>query len=193
MKQEINGVCVDQGLALTTYLESLLSADLYVPDLPVDVAAPTVIRSADLAVAKEPALPLTCLVFNLAGLKLAIPVERVSALLDYTQCVGLSQPPLQLGQVAYNGRMLPVWDIAHVVMPQTSITESYRHLVVVDGRCAWACHKVDAVIEVLSAAVRWRSERTKRRWLAGMIATPPCALLDADTLIPTQFSADTMA
>lgn len=193
MKQEIVGVCVDQGVALTSYLESLLSADLYAPEPRSDISESAVVHAPDLAVTKAPALPLTCFVFNLAGLKLAIPLERVAALLDYAQCTGLPQPPYQLGQLAYNGRMLPVWDIAQVVMPQTSITEPYRHLVVVDGRCAWACHKVDTVIEVMSDAVRWRSERTKRRWLAGMVATPPCALLDADTLFPRPLPADTVA
>lgn len=184
MKQEFTGVCADQSVALTSYLESLLSAEYFAPVTSADVTQPALIHTNTVPVAKAPASPLTCFVFSIAGLKLALPLERVTAILDYAQCAGQPQPPSQLGVIEHQGRSLPVLDIAYVVMPQTSISEPYRHLVVVDGRCAWACHKVDTVIEVMSDVVRWKSAQTKRRWLAGMIATPPCALLDVDELIP---------
>lgn len=183
MKQENSGVCADQGAALTSYLDALLALEYRAPAPGAPVPQATAVA----------AHPLTCFVFSIAGLKLAVLLDRVAAILDYTECMGQPQPPSQLGVVMHAGATLPVLDIARIVMPQTSISEPYRHLVVVDGRCAWACHKVDTVIEVMSDAVRWRSDQTRRRWLAGMIANPPCAVLDVEALIPAGMRADTVA
>lgn len=185
MTQETTGVCADQGAALTSYLDSLLSLEFATPAPPAAVVA----RSVE----SVPAFPMTCVVFSIAGLKLAIPLERVTAILDYAQCTGQPHPPAQLGVIEHQGRAVPVLDIAHIVMPQTAINDPYSHVVVVDGRCAWACHKVDTVIEVMSNTVRWKSDRTKRRWLAGMIATPPSALLDVEELMIPRNLADTVA
>lgn len=163
------GVLVDQSQALTSYMEALLSTE----SAPLQVSAPDVTA------------PMACLVFSIAGLKLALPLERVTRVLDYSQCSSVrvhGQSPAQLGTIQPMESIIPVFDGAHLIMPHRAITHAYQQLVVVDNLFALACHQAGAVIEVMREMVCWRSARTQRRWLAGMLVNQHTALLDADAL-----------
>lgn len=125
---------------------------------------------------------MVCLIFNIAGLQLALPLDRVTGVLDFALCSGAHLPPTQLGVIQHAESNIPVFDAAHFILPRTVITHAYQQVVVVDNIFAVACHKAGAVIEVMSDRVRWRSAHTQRRWLAGMLVNQHAALLDADAL-----------
>lgn len=169
MSQPNTGVLADQSQALTLYLEALLSTQ----SAPLEMSEPSVAPS------------MVCLVFSIAGLPLALPLERVSRVLDYSQCNSVDVPnqlPGQLGTIQLMESIIPVFDCAHFIMPHRVITSAYQQVVVVDNLFALACHQAGAVIEVMRETVHWRSAHTQRRWLAGMLVKQHTALLDADAL-----------
>ena len=55
-------------------------------------------------------------------------------------------------------------------------------LMVEDGRWGLTCDRLGEVVELSPDAVRWRSGRTARRWLAGTVLDQMCALLDVEML-----------
>ncbi len=171
-------VCADQNQALNSYLDALLST-------PPEMSSPSPAVAAPALATPPPRLlaggGLKCFVFMVAGLKLALPLARVTEIVDFAGCKGVAVPPLVLGSLAYDGRNVPVLDSARILLPDRQVTPSYQWLVIVDhGSYALACDAVDPNIEVAHEAVRWRSHLTKRRWLAGTLLQHRCALLDAD-------------
>jgi purine-binding chemotaxis protein CheW len=202
MNLKNNALCNDQHQALSSYLDSLLSLpeelsiSATVPSLPPTPVAPHVFASAleapPLPVARRAGASLKCFVFSVAGVKLALPLARVSEIIDFAECGGAAVPPLVLGRVAHEGQQVPVLDTAAIVLPDSKLTPSYQWLVMVDhGSYALACDSVDPGMEVAHDAVRWRTPLTKRRWLAGTLLQQRCALLDADEVYDQ--SADTVS
>ena len=185
MNLEPSPICEDQHHALSNYLDALLSVP-QVSSLSQAAVAPLTIPDAPEAVSGA---SLKCFVFTVAGLKLALPLARVTEIVDFSACGGTPMPPQVLGSLAYDGRQVPVLDSAHIILPGSHPVPAYRWLVVVDhGSYALACDSVAANIEVAQDAVRWRTTSTKRRWLAGTLLQHRCALLDADEVY--QESAD---
>jgi len=194
MSLQNSTMCDDQHQALSTYLDSLLSlpeelstspAGSTPPALVPKESAPRVLMPpAEAQVvppAPMPGASLKCFVFTVAGLKLALPLARVTEIIDFSGCSGGAVPPLVLGSVAYDQQKVPVLDTARIVLSGSNLTPSYQWLVIVDhGSYALACDSVDPSMEVAHDAVRWRTHLTKRRWLAGTLLQQRCALLDAD-------------
>ena len=132
--------------------------------------------------------------FNVSGLKLAI----VTHMIDGIQPLDLLQAPAndELESPLYMGvmrlqkdgevRELMVVDTARLVMPERytqQMREGYRSVLLLDGS-DW-CLAIDSIsgeLELASQQVRWRSEHTRREWLAGTVIDRMCALIDADTL-----------
>jgi len=190
----------DQHQALSNYLDSLLSlpeemsTSATVPlSTPAQVAPHAFAPEAlPVPIAPRAGASLKCFVFNVAGVKLALPLARVSEIIDFSECRGVAVPPLVLGRVAHEGQQVPVLDTAAIVLPDSNLTPSYQWLVMVDhGSYALACDSVDPGMEVAHDAVRWRTQLTKRRWLAGTLLQHRCALLDADEVYDQ--SADTVS
>ena len=179
-------ICEDQHHALSNYLEALLfapemSSSSQATLAPLIIPAPEAVSGAS----------LKCFIFTVAGLKLALPLARVTEIVDFSACGGTPRPPQVLGSLAYEGHQVPVLDSAHIILPGSHPAPAYRWLVVVDqGSYALACDAVAANIEVAQEAVRWRTTSTKRRWLAGTLLQHRCALLDADEVY--QQCADNM-
>ena len=192
MSLQNHAVCDDQRLALSSYLECLLAAPVELAALPTAVTRPAAVpvvprlsapqlEAPVVAAAPDAGARLKCFVFNVAGLKLALPLARVTEIIDFAECSGTAVPPLVLGNVVYEGRDVPVLDSARIILPDRNVTPSYQWLVMVDhGSYALACDSVDPSMEVAHDAVRWRTHLTKRRWLAGTLLQQRCALLDAD-------------
>lgn len=180
MNMENRSLCEDQHQALNSYLDALLSPPEEMSTLGQATPAAALIPDAPAVVADA---RLKCFVFTVAGLKLALPLARVTESVEFSGCGGTPVPPLLLGHLAYaGGRRVPVLDSARILLPGGNAA-SYRWLVIVDdGRYALACDSVEPHLEVVPAAVRWRTPSTQRRWLAGTLLQHRCALLDADEI-----------
>lgn len=173
-----NAMCEDQSQALNHYLDSLLT---YSPEM--TTSTPIAVEPEVQSTVTPPLAggSLKCFVFTVAGLKLALPLARVTEIVDFAECRGGRVSPSVLGSLVYDERNVPVLDSARIILPESNVTPSYQWLVIVDhGSYALACDSVQASMEVAHDAVRWRTQNTKRRWLAGTLLQQRCALLDAD-------------
>ena len=141
-------------------------------------------------VATWAAAPFAAQLFQVAGLTLALPVSELVGIVDSADLMSAdgATAPWQRGRLCYPHGEIQVVDTAHWVLPpgnpRPPVTRPYPVLVIAGGRWGLAADGVGTVITLDPAAVHWRTLRTRRRWLAGMVSQPPCALLD-----PAQFAA----
>lgn len=164
----------DQNLALASYLEALLSEGGMLE------SAPTLKPVAD----ERTARLLDYFVFTVAGLKLALPRRRVLGVVDYATCTAApSAHALQLGVVAQPEGDAAVIDTARLVMPGRPALPAYQYVVLITPQpYGLACHGIEGALTIARDAVRWKSDHTQRRWLAGTLIEHKCALLDLDAL-----------
>ncbi len=149
-----------------------------------------------------------CLAFNVSGLKLAVPVHFIDGMqpLDLlpssvqaaAPANSVVQGALVLGQIKVNhgddeSQSFAVLDTARLVMPErydNAMKESYRYVLTLKN-CDWsiAVDSIGGEIALSPQNVRWRSEHTRREWLAGTVVDKMCALIDID-LLNRQMMAD---
>ena len=182
MNLENRAICENQHQALNSYLEDLLAVPPEMSTLTQARVIPSPIAAVTQPVVS--AAGLKCFVFTVAGLKLALPLARVTEVVDFSVC-GPALRPGVLGHFLYADQQVPVLDSARILMPESHLVTSYQWLVIVDhGSYALACNSVEPNMEVAHDAVRWRTTLTTRRWLAGTLLKQRCALLDADEINP---------
>ncbi len=168
------------------------------PD-PGSVAVPR--PATQTGMASEPARPdwaqepFPCLILKVQGLSLALPLVKLNRILAWsepTPIPGYASWLLgMLQQGPGTGKNLKVVDTAAFVMPERQVSvdpanpagETPRHIVMIgDGEWGLTCDDVSNVISIDPGKVRWRSNRSKRPWLAGTVIEQLCALLDAEHL-----------
>ena len=133
--------------------------------------------------------PFQALLFKVSGLTLAVPLAELSGVHEWQD--GAVTPMLgriewYLGLMEYRGRQVPVVDTAQLVLPPdrlealvTDDQERLGHVVFIqEGQWGLACDSVEDVISLDYEEVKWRSSRTKRRWLAGTVLEHMCAIID---------------
>lgn len=132
------------------------------------------------------------MLFQVAGLTLAVPLEELNGVVEF-DAEQLTEMPghadFFLGLMAHQGRSVPVVDTARLVFPPEKLQqlagddplERVKRVVLIgDGRWGLACDEVDEVITLRRDEVRWRSNRTRRRWLLGTVIQHMCALVDTN-------------
>ncbi|MDR9436644.1 MAG: chemotaxis protein CheW [Thiohalophilus sp.] len=180
------------------------------PQVKLDMPAPTVVESAPVVEAPAPAVetrPETpppaagedlppwadlfqAMLFRVAGLTLAVPLEELGGVIEFDPDQLTEMPghaDFYLGLVTHLGKSVPVVDTARLVFPPEKLQQlagddplkRARRVVLIDeGRWGLACDEVDEVITLRRDEVRWRSDRTRRRWLLGTVIQHMCALVD---------------
>ncbi len=130
------------------------------------------------------------MLFRVAGLTLAVPLEELGGVLEFDPDQLTEMPghaDFYLGLVTHLGKSVPVVDTARLVFPPEKLQQlagddplkRVRRVVLIDeGRWGLACDEVDEVITLRKDEVRWRSDRTRRRWLLGTVVQHMCALVD---------------
>ena len=129
------------------------------------------------------------LLFKVAGLTLAVPLVELSGIQEWDGDKVTPMPghvSWYLGLTQYRDRTVPVIDTAELVLPEDRLQrlqltpqERIQRVVFIDdGRWGLACDEVAEVITLDHEQVRWRSNRTKRRWLAGTVIEQMCAIID---------------
>lgn len=129
-----------------------------------------------------------CLLFVVAGLTLAVPLVSLGAIYrlddELTPLVGRAS--WFMGLYRQGERSVQVVDTAQWVMPDRWTPEArdnYRFVIRLgDDNWGMATDAVQQSINLSPEQVKWRTERSKRSWLAGTVVDHMCALLDADKL-----------
>lgn len=191
---------VDQALA--SYLEGLLTepgaeSPQAVPvskPIPPPVSAPKPMAAA----AAGAALPdwarsdFPVQIIRVAGLTVAVPAARIhSVVMGPTVGPLTLHLPGTLGTLILDSRTVRVVDTAYWLVPPEHRPAPCGvpvAVLVIDGNWGLACDGVLPVETLTPAAIRWRSARTQRRWLAGTVAARGLAILD-----PTGLTAEIAA
>ncbi|NNL10445.1 MAG: hypothetical protein HKO84_01610 [Pseudomonadales bacterium] len=134
---------------------------------------------------------LRCLVFKVANLQLALPIQYLSGVepLDVQQLHALPAEDLHsefatlcLGAKGDN----LVLDTARLVMPERyspDMAGQYRQaLKISDTNWYFAVDSIGSERSFNAQDVRWRSQHTRREWLAGTVIDQMCAIVDVESL-----------
>jgi len=136
-------------------------------------------------------IPFQALVFKVAGLSLAIKLVDLNGVLEWNESKVTEMPghsKFYMGLFQYLGKSIPVVDTARLVFPEDKLkslsadkpTERVsRVLLIDDGKWGLACDEVAEVIDLGREDVKWRQQRSARKWMAGTVIQHMCALIDA--------------
>ncbi|MEB0043027.1 MULTISPECIES: CheW domain-containing protein [unclassified Pseudomonas] len=133
--------------------------------------------------------PFECLLFDVAGLTLAVPLVCLGSIysLAGTELTPLfGQPDWFLGILPSQSGNLKVLDTARWVMPdryRDDFRQGLQYVISVQGyEWGLAVHHVSRSIRLDPNEIKWRSQRGQRPWLAGTVIEHMCALLDVSEL-----------
>lgn len=133
--------------------------------------------------------PFECLLFDVAGLTLAVPLVCLGSIYslagqELTPLFG--QPDWFLGILTCQAGNLKVLDTARWVMPdryREDFRQGLQYVISVQGyEWGLAVHQVSRSLRLDPAEIKWRSQRGQRPWLAGTVIEHMCALLDVAEL-----------
>jgi len=154
-----------------TQIETEIATDSIVPEWAID--------------------PFQILLFEVAGLKLAVPLIELSGVIEWTEAV--TEMPghadFYMGILQHLGYKIAVIDTARMVMPANKLAQlagdeprdRVKHIVLIDDyRWGLACDKIGEVITLKPEEVKWRTSKTSRGWLAGTVIDHMCALLNSE-------------
>jgi purine-binding chemotaxis protein CheW len=133
--------------------------------------------------------PFECLLFDVAGLTLAVPLVCLGSIYplaghDLTPLFG--QPDWFLGILPSQAGNLKVLDTARWIMPdryRDDFRQGLQYVISVQGyEWGLAVHQVSRSLRLDPNEIKWRSHRGQRPWLAGTVIEHMCALLDVSEL-----------
>lgn len=133
--------------------------------------------------------PFECLLFDVAGLTLAVPLVclgSIYSLAGHELTPLFGQPEWFLGILPSQAGNLKVLDTARWVMPdryREDFKQGLQYVISVQGyEWGLAVHQVSRSLRLDPNEIKWRSHRGQRPWLAGTVIEHMCALLDVASL-----------
>ncbi|WP_116867080.1 CheW domain-containing protein [Pseudomonas syringae] len=133
--------------------------------------------------------PFECLLFDVAGLTLAVPLVCLGSIYplagqELTPLFG--QPDWFLGILPCQAGNLKVLDTARWIMPdryRDDFRQGLQYVISVQGyEWGLAVHQVSRSLRLDPNEIKWRAQRGHRPWLAGTVIEHMCALLDVAEL-----------
>lgn len=130
------------------------------------------------------------LFFNVAGLKLAVPLTELGGIHQLAEINSLfGKPAWFKGVMLYRQQKISVVDSARWVMPEKYDQQLQQKLnyqyVIMLGTSDWGltCETLINTFSLEQDDVKWRETDGKRPWMAGLIKKHMCALVDVDAMI----------
>jgi len=127
--------------------------------------------------------------FDVAGLKLAIPLLELFGIVEWGKDFITPMPGHEkwyLGLLQYRGKSVPIIDTLQQVFPPNQAKRllkersKFKNIIMIDdGNWGLACEQIIGIRTIAADAVKWRTDQTKRRWLLGTVKEQMCALLDS--------------
>lgn len=126
------------------------------------------------------------LIFKVAGLKLAVPLISLGLIHPIHRKFNAlpHQSSWFLGMLRVpGGNTIKVIDTAMFVMPErytSACRDDLKYVITLHGY-DWglACHEVDRAVALEPDTISWRTQRTKRPWMAGTVRDQMCAIIDS--------------
>jgi len=130
------------------------------------------------------------LFFNIAGLKVAVPLTELGGIYELGEINTLfGKPGWFKGVMLHREQKINVVDTARWVMPEkydaiVAQGLNYQYLVML-GSSNWGlcCETLIDTITLEPEQIKWREQEGKRPWMAGLIKEHMCVLVDVDELI----------
>ena len=135
--------------------------------------------------------PFQVLLFEVAGIKLAVPLIELSSVIEWNDRV--TEMPghadFYMGILQHLEYKIAVIDTARMILPANKLgelidddpRERVNHIVLIDDyKWGLACDKIGEVITLNPDEVRWRTSKSSRGWLAGTVIEHMCALLNSE-------------
>jgi len=129
------------------------------------------------------------LFFEVAGLTLAVPLKALGGIYELGEVNHLFGKPKWFKGVMINREeKLNVVDTARWVMPEKydeklEASLNYQYLITLgDSQWGLLAEKLINNITLSKEDVKWRTNNSKRPWLAGVIKEKMCALIDVNNL-----------
>jgi len=133
-----------------------------------------------------------CLMFKVAGINLAAPLERLNGILEWPDHITVlpKHAPWFVGLVRNREQNVQLVDLAGVINANSGQADSLDPLsrrgkyimLIDDGHWGIASDSVSEVITLESTDVRWHDNKSQH-WLVGTVVKEMCTLLDVDGLI----------
>jgi purine-binding chemotaxis protein CheW len=132
-----------------------------------------------------------CLIFNVSGLSLAVPLVKLNSVISWNEDE-ITKTPNQtswyLGLIQHLEKQVKVIDTALLVMPEnrrntleeTSLNRLGNILLVDDFKWGLACDSIGDVIWLSKEDVKWRKNKQTRAWLSGTSLEHLCAIMDTE-------------
>lgn len=129
-----------------------------------------------------------CLLFKVAGLTMAVPLVELGSIHPITDELTaiFGQADWFIGLMSVSAGNIRTVNTARIVMPERyddKFVDNIGYVISINGY-DWglAVDCVDKAITLDPEAVRWRTSRSKRPWLAGTVVEYMCALLDVQAM-----------
>lgn len=171
--------------AVVEPLVSLAPAPAVVPADSEMAAATTVSGGPDWRAVQG----VECLIFKVAGLKLAIPLAVLGGVYNRSEQITplFGQASWSLGVWQSDEQKLTIVDSAALIMPERGISmaeQGYDFVIQLD-RSPWAlaCQEICDTMTLTQESIKWRGDCSKRPWLAGTVISEMCALIDVTNLL----------
>ncbi len=185
----------------TLKLREPLISEAELARLPVSVTVSEALPEVALPIAPQPVVtkaleqvawsdePFECLLFDVAGLTLAVPLAALGTIYTFepAELTPLfAQPDWFIGILPAQSGNLKVLETARWVMPErytADMRDDLKYVISING-FDWglAVHQVRHSIRLEPHQVKWRTQRGQRAWLAGTVIEHMCALLDVEIL-----------
>ena len=127
-----------------------------------------------------------CLFFTAGGIKLAVRLADLGGISNMAQITRMPGPAWYLGMMPVRDRKFRIVDTVKWMVPESdqSALAPYRYVIHL-GSSGWAigCHELLSSEKVDGERVKWRETPGQRPWLAGIVKTKMCVLLNVEELV----------
>lgn len=127
-----------------------------------------------------------CLFFTAGGIKLAVRLAALGGISNMAQITRMPGPAWYLGMMPVRDRKFRIVDTVKWMVPESdqSALAPYRYVIHL-GSSGWAigCHELLSSEKVDGESVKWRETPGQRPWLAGIVKTKMCVLLNVEELV----------
>lgn len=132
-----------------------------------------------------------CLMFSVAGLKIAAPLEKLNGIIEWPARITLipGRAPWFLGLYRNRDTNVQIMDLARILQldhaAEATASARAKYIMLIDeGRIGLASDSVANMLTLEPEAVKWNAiTPTTRRIVAGTVVEQMCAVLDIEALI----------
>lgn len=124
-------------------------------------------------------------VFLVSGLKLAISTDKINDIIDIPKEIKFPDRPLQQSVFGLDvdSSTVTVINTSILVMPKRKGNKPNKMIMIKGANVGFTCDDVIESLNLDKNNICWRTDSTKRKWLAGTVVTRQMALLDVDKII----------